>query len=156
MSDEQNVELSDVRAEIDSLIERVVTLRVKENSLIARQIPKCSETPLRWNDAIRTISWFGGLCKLSPKEYLFVKTLWNGKDHYAEWSVIEEIVWAERFQKNSSATFLSKNTVKVFLSRLQAKLEKLHFPYTIVPIAGTNNHGTSGWCLIITENYKKT
>ena len=149
-------ELSDVRAEIDALIERIVELRVHEKSLIALQIPEYAEIPLRLDEARRTIFWLGGFCKLSPKEFLFVKTLWDGKDHFAEWSVIEETVWSERFQKNKPAPFVPKNTMKVFLHRLQEKLEQSHFPYTVVSFAENHNHGTNGWCLVVTENYTKT
>jgi hypothetical protein len=149
------LELSDVRAEIDALIERIVTLRVLENSLIAQQLPINSEIPLRWNEATRMIFWLGGSCRLSPKQFLFVKTLWDGKDHFAEWSDIEETVWAEKIHKKPNQLFVPKNTVSVFLFRLQAKLAKSHFPYTILSVIEKNNQSTSGWCLVITENYKK-
>ena len=142
-----NAELSDIRAEIDALIERIVELRVQEKSLIAPHFPEYAETTLRLDEARRTISWLGGSCKLSPKEFLFVKTLWNGKDHFAEWSVIEETVWAERFHKKVSAPFVPKNTVKVFLLRLQTKLAQSHFPYIIVSVSGSRSQGTRGWQL---------
>ena len=164
----------ELRRQIDELVEKLAELRKLENELI-RQILSDSEQPeipLQFDDKTKIVRWLDRSLKLGGKSYRFLKTLWSAPRHQKKIESLEQSVWKSRGQKKSrqitvktakgirkvhvSSRFLSQNTLKLFLFRLQNRLRTAQFPYRITPRKNRISAEIVGYGLKCTKIYKKT
>jgi hypothetical protein len=149
----------ELRRQIDELVETLATLRRQENEIIRQMLSGVEqlEVPLQFDDKTQTVRWSGNALKLGGKSYLFVKTLWQAPRHRQKMETLEQSVWKLKEQRRYmsvktkkgirnvqvASRFLSQNTLKLFLFRLQNRLRTAQFPYKIVPVKSRKN-GTTG------------
>ena len=127
------------------------------------------EVPLHFDDESQTVRWHGKSLKLGGKSYLFLKTLWNAPRHRKKMESLEQSVWKTRGRKRSrlvsvktktgtrkvrvTSRFVSQNTLKLFLFRLQNRLLSVQFPYKIVPLKDKESAEIVGHKLKCTKRY---
>jgi DNA-binding response OmpR family regulator len=123
-------------------LQQIVILRSKENVTVLQPSPESddAEIPLQFNDANRTILWYGGKIRLSEKRYLFVKTLWTQPNHEAEIETIAETVW-------QTDDFVPQNTIRVTVSRTNNFFETKQFPYRIYAVKTADGQCNNGYRL---------
>jgi hypothetical protein len=163
----------EIRQQIDELVVKLAELRAKENEML-RQMLSDSEQPevmLQFDDRNKTIMWFDKSLKLGSKSYLFVKMLWYAPRHRKKIESLEQSVWKPKFQKHKrlvavktknnlqrvrvASRFISQNTLKLFLFRLQKRLRLALFPYKISPIKDRKSGEIVGYGLKCTKRYMK-
>ena len=164
----------ELRRQIDELVARLTELRTQENEIIQQMLEgaECPKVPLKFDDKTQTIRWFDNSLKLGGKSYLFIKTLWQAPRHRKKIENLEQSVWKPKEQNRQVAVktkkgirnvrvtsrFLSQNTLKLFLFRLQNRLRTAQFPYKIVPIKIRKNGATGeivGYGLKCVKRYIK-
>lgn len=173
MTTELPIPYLELRRQIDELVEKLAVLREKENEVL-RKMFSGSEYPevvLQFDDRDKTIMWFDKSLKLGTKSYLFIKTLWYAPRHRKKIESLEQVVWQSKFQKQKrlvavktktevhkvrvASRFLSQNTLKLFLFRLQNRIRSALFPYKIVPMKDKKSGEIVGYVLKCTKNYIK-
>jgi len=149
----------ELRRQIDELVAQLAKLRAQENEIIRQMLSgtEIPEIPLQFDDKTQTVQWFDKSLKLGGKSYLFIKTLWRAPQHRKNIERLEQSVWnpQERCRQVAVKTtkgirnvkvasrFLSQNTLKLFLFRLQNRLRSAQFPYKIVSVKSRKN-GVTG------------
>jgi len=173
MPAEQLLHYLELRRQIDEHVAKLAELRMKENEII-RQMLSGTELPevvLQFDDEMQTIRWFDQSLKLGGKSYLFIKVLWQAPQHRKRVEGLEQSVWKSRKRRQNrrvtvkteqgirqvriSARFLSQNTLKLFLFRLQNRLWSARFPYKIVPLKDRKSSEIVGYKLKCTKRYIK-
>jgi len=151
----------ELRRQIDELVATLAELRKQESEIIRQMLSgvEVPEVPLQFDDKMQTVQWFGKSLKLGGKSYLFLKTLWYAPRHRKKIESLEQSVWKLKKPWNPkehrrqvavktkkevrrvkvASRFLSQNTLKLFLFRLQKRLRSAHFPYKIVPVKNRKN-----------------
>ena len=163
----------ELRRQIDELVAKLAELRAQENELLRQMFAETEplEISLQFDDDTQTVRWFAKSLKLGGKSYLFLKTLWHAPRHQKKIESLEQNVWKSKKRKQSrletiktkngtrrvrvSSRFLSQNTLKLFLFRLQNRLRSVHFPYKIVPLKDKKSAETVGYKLKCTQGYTK-
>jgi hypothetical protein len=174
MPAEQLLHYLELRRQIDEHVAKLAELRTKENELIQQMLSGTAlpEVPLQFDDETQTVKWWDTSLKLGGKSYLFIKTLWQAPRHRKRMEGLEQSVWKSRGRRQNrqvtvrtkhgirnvkvSARFLSRNTLKLFLFRLQNRLGSAHFPYRIVPLKNKKSTEIVGYCLKCTKSYIKS
>ncbi|MDR1492095.1 MAG: hypothetical protein LBT05_05185 [Planctomycetaceae bacterium] len=120
----------EIRQEINHLLQRFATVLTEEDEILRQTLPESeiAEVPLQCDDAKKTISWFDSSLRLSRKQYLLIKTLWESENHKADLTEIEEIVWEKELQGKIA---IERHAILTLVSRVQTKLEQKSFPYQI-------------------------
>jgi len=163
----------ELRRQIDELVEKLTELRALENEVVRQMFSDSEqpEIPLQFDDSTKTVRWLDKSLKLGGKSYLFIKTLWNAPRHRKKIESLEQSVWKSKGRKKSrqitvktakgvrkvniSSRFLSQNTLKLFLFRLQNRLRSAQFPYKITPLKNRISAEIVGYGLKCTKNYIK-
>ena len=163
----------ELRRQIDDLVEKLAELRKQENEILRQMLSDTEqpEIPLNFDDKSQTVHWFDKSLKLGKKSYLFVKTLWLAPKHRKRTESLEQSVWKSRSRKQSRqvtvrtqngirkvrvvSRFLQRNTLKLFLFRLQNRLQLALFPYKIVPVKDRKTGEIIGFQLKCTKRYTK-
>jgi len=125
---------------------QIESLRNEQERLIRSLLPD-GELELYFDDHKRRISWASGSVKLNKKFYLFIKTIWLGKNHQVKFSELEESVWNKQLEEKGKM-FISLQTVSMLLQHAQKKLAKANFPYEIEPLKNNSSHGLEGFRLV--------
>jgi hypothetical protein len=81
-----------------------------------------------------------------------VKTIWQGKDHQAEFSELEEAVWAE---STEAEMFVARRTVSTLVKHAQKNLTEGAFPYEIECVKNDSNRTLEGFRLILSKGRMK-
>ena len=163
----------ELRRQIDELIAQLAGLRAKENAILRQMFHEAEQSDilLQFDDKCQTIQWFDQSLKLGKKSYLFIKTLWQAPRHRKKTDRLEQSVWKSRSRKKYRyvtvktkkgnrkvrivSQFLSQNTLKLFLFRLQNRLRSVLFPYKIVPVKNGKDGEIVGYQLKCTKRYTK-
>ena len=104
-----------------------------------------AEPELFFNDDRRRIYWNNGSIKLGKKSYLFIQTLWQGKNHQAEFAELEESVW---MQDPEMEAFVARRTVSTLVQHTQKNLTEAYFPYKVESIKDISNRQLEGFRLV--------
>ncbi|MCL2744645.1 MAG: helix-turn-helix domain-containing protein [Planctomycetaceae bacterium] len=138
--------LLEIQKEIRTHSEQVIQLCDEAATLL-----NCSETEpeLVFDDEKRTIKWEGSYVKLSKKQFVFIKTLWNGKNHTATLDEIEETVWYQTVP--AKKMFLVKNTIFALVNRLRNSVIVAEFPYHIESVRIDSDVELSGYRLVFKQ-----
>ena len=173
MPPEPSSAYSELRRQIDELIEKLKELRIKENEILHQMFfgTEQPEVLLQFDDKNLTVHWFDKSLKFGKKSYLFVKTLWEAPKHRKKTESLERSVWKSESRKQTRlvsvrtkngirkvrvvSRFLSRNTLKLFLFRLQNRLQSANFPYKIVPVKNRKAGEIVGFRLKCTKRYTK-
>ena len=173
MAAEQPYPYLELRRQIDELVAKLAELRKQENEIIRQMLRNTepSEVPLLFDDKNQTVTWFDHSLKLGGKSYLFIKTLWQAPMHRKKIEGLEQTVWKSKGTKQNrqitvktkkgirrvqvASRFLSQNTLKLFLFRLQNRLGAAQFPYKIVPVKNRKNGEIVGYGLKCVKRYTK-
>ena len=131
---------------------QIDALRREQDRIVQSLLPD-TEPELFFNDHLRRIYWDGGSVKLGKKSYLFVKTVWFGKEHQAEFAELEENVWMQRAE---SKTFVARRTVSTLVQHTQNNLTEVNFPYKIEALKNFSSRELEGFRLVLPDNHKKT
>jgi len=133
---------------------------IRQISSLCQELQQClqsllpeTEQELLFNDDRRRIYWDGGSVKLGKKSYLFIKTIWQGENHQAEFAELEENVW---MQDSKPETFVARRTVSTLVQHTQKNLEEANFPYKIEPIKNFPCRELVGFRLLLANDQKKT
>jgi len=129
------------------------------------------EVPLQFDDQSQTVCWLNQSLKLGGKSYLFIKTLWHAPRHRKKTESLEQSVWKTRGRKRKrwatvktkkgvrkvrvTTPFVPQNTLKLFLFRLQNRLQSAQFPYKIMPVKDKKSAEIVGHKLKCTKRYTK-
>ena len=105
--------------------DQIDTLRREQERIVQSLLPE-GEPELRFDEQRRRIYWNSGSIKLGKKSYLFVKTIWFGKEHQAELTELEECVW---MQHTKTEMFVARRTVSTLVLHTQKNLSEVDFPY---------------------------
>jgi hypothetical protein len=173
MSTESLPLYQELRRQIDELVSKLAELRALENEIIQKMFPAdgCPEVFLQFDDRSQTVMWFDKSLKLGGKSYRFVKTLWQAPRRRKKMESLEQSVWKSRARQQErlamiktkkgihkvrvASRFVSQNTLKLFLFRLQNRLRTSMFPYEIVPVRDKKNGEIVGYKLKCTKRYMK-
>jgi len=107
---------------------------------------------LFFDDPRRRIYWGNGSVKLGKKSYIFVKTVWLGEDHKAEFADLEENVWIQNTEKKM---FVDRSTVAMLVRHAQKNLTEANFPYEIESIKNFSSQELEGFRLVFSGDKKK-
>jgi len=132
--------------QILEISQQVVSLCKEQERLLQSFLPD-GEQGLSFVDHKRRISWAGGSIKLCKKSYLFVKTIWLGKNHQVEFSELEESVWNKQLEEKGKI-FISLQTVSMLVQHTQKNLAESNFPYEIEPLKNNSNQELEGFRLV--------
>jgi len=144
--------LLEIRFEIDTHLRAIMDLRAEEALLITKRF-RLPGPILDFDKDGRTIRWDQSEKKFGKKSFLFLKTLWNGGvKHRAKIEKIERVVFGIGGQRQM---FLSANTLKMFLQRLEKELKKVAFPYSIKKIKNFSTLEIKGFQLVCTSKVQK-
>ena len=162
----------ELRRRIDELVAQLTELRALENKVIEQMFPVTEhpEVLLQFDDRNKTVMWFDKSVKLGAKSYRFVKTLWQAPLHRKKIENLEQAVWKSRSRRQErlatvrtkrgiqrvavTSRFVSQNTLKLFLFRLQNRLRSSLFPYKIVPVKYKKSGEIVGYKLKCTKKYE--
>jgi hypothetical protein len=116
------------------------------------QIP--AEPELLFNESQRTVRWKTGTLKLSRKQFLFLKSLWDAKNinenSVATINEIEETIW-ENIGNSAQNMFVSKNRLFGLLFRLRNSISSVDFPYEIEAVKNNSINELAGYRLVLHE-----
>ena len=124
-----------------------------EQEQILKSLLTNSEPELSFDDQRRRIYWEGGSVKLGKKSYLFVKTVWRGENHQAEFAELEENVWLRHAE--TEEMFVDRCTVSMLARHTQKNLNEAHFPYLIEPIKNFSGRELEGFRFVFPGQKKK-
>ena len=125
----------------------------REQEQITKSLLPDTESELHFNDLRRRVYWAGGSVKLGKKSYLFVKTLWFGKNHQAELGDLEESVWTQRSEMEG---FVARGTISTLVLHTRKNLMEAHFPYKIEVVKNFFSRELEGFRLVLAEVHGKT
>ena len=131
---------------------QVEALQSEQERLLQSLLPD-GEPELSFADHKRRISWAGGSVKLGKKSYLFVKTIWLGKNHQVEFSEVEESVWKKQLAEKM---FISLQTVSMLARHTQKNLIEVNFPYEIESIKNDSSRELEGFRLVFQFSRKES
>lgn len=146
---------------VDRRIHRLLELNQQMNILCRKQermiqslLPDAGpELPeLSFDDHRRRIYWPGGSVKLGKKSYRFVKTIWLGEDHRAEFVELEEAVW---LREPKTKTFVTRRTVSTLAQYAEKNLTEANFPYRIEVVKNFFSREIEGFSLVPDDRQKK-
>ena len=157
---------------VRDLIDQILT--IKREFPVDPESPEATlfpEATLQFDDQTQTVRWLDQSLKLGGKSYLFLKILWEAPRHRKKTASIEQSVWKTKGRKRRrlvtiktkkgirkvrvTARFVSQNTLKLFLFRLQNRLMTALFPYKIVPLKNKKSAEIIGYKLESTKRYTK-
>ena len=124
----------------------------REQSQILQSLIPGTVPELFFDDQRRRIYWGGGSVKLGKKSYLFVKTVWLGEGHQAEFAELEENVWMRHAE---TEMFVDRSTVAMLVRHTQKNLTEANFPYEIEGIKNFSSRELEGFRLVFREYKKK-
>jgi hypothetical protein len=130
------------------------TLRSEQERLIQSLLPD-GDLELYFDDHKRRISWASGSVKLGKKFYLFVKTIWLGKNHQVEFSELEESEWNKQ-REAKGKMFISQQTVSMLVQHTQQNLAESDFPYAIEPLKNNSSDELEGFRLVAQTTRKES
>jgi len=139
--------------------QQIDALRQEQEQIIQSLLPaakpllQAAKPELFFDDYRRRIYWDGGSAKLGKKSYLFVKTIWLGTEHKAEFTELEENVWTQHLE---TEMFVDRCTVFMLVRHTQKNLMEANFPYEIEPVKNGSSRELEGFRLVLSENKKKT
>ena len=122
------------------------SLRSEQERLIQSLLPD-GDLELYFDDHKRRISWASGSVKLGKKFYLFVKTIWLGKNHQVEFSELEASEWNKQ-REEKGKMFISQQTVSMLVQHTQENLAEAGFPYEIESLKNDSNQELEGFRLV--------
>ena len=131
--------------------QEMAALRLEQERILQSLLPD-SDPELFFDDRRRRIYWGTGSVKLGKKSYLFIKTLWQGKDHLAEFAELEECVWTQRTE---TKMFVDRSTVTMLVRHTQKNLTEANFPYKIEAVKNFSNQELKGFRLTLPSDKKK-
>ena len=131
--------------------QEIATLRDEQEKILQSLLPN-TMPELLFDDLRRRIHWGGGSVKLGKKSYIFVKTVWSGEDHRAEFADLEENVWMQNTEKKM---FVDRSTVTMLVRHTQKNLTEANFPYKIESIKNFSSQELEGFRLVLSEDKKK-
>jgi hypothetical protein len=109
----QRLTIRQIYSERRRLHRRLVELDRLELSLRRKKSKKIRGVPpeskLIFNVSKRTVTCEGQAVKLGSKSFLFLKTIWDGTNHRADFDTIEQKVWGERGKKIERVTEIRRN-----------------------------------------------
>ena len=131
--------------------QEMAVLRQEQEQILKSLLPD-TMPELLFDDQRRRIYWGGGSVKLGKKSYLFVKTVWQGEDHKAEFAELEENVWT---QYTDRKMFVDRSTVAMLVRHTQKNLTEANFPYEIESIKNFSSQELEGFRLVFPAVKKK-
>ena len=132
--------------------DQIDALRQEQNRIFQSLLPG-GEPELFFDDHRRRIYWNGGSIKLGKKAYLFVKTIWCGRERQAEFAELEETVWA---LCPKTKMFVARRTVSTLVQHTQKNLSEVNFPYKIEAVKNFSSRELEGFRLVLPNRHKKT
>lgn len=94
------------------------------------------------------------MCKLSRKQFLFIKTLWNSRNRTADIETIEAAVWKDA--GTTARPFITKHTILTLVHRAHEQVRRSAFPYEIETLKVSATVEIQGYQLVQslrTENH---
>jgi len=131
--------------------QEIATLRDEQEKILKSLLPE-TMPELCFDDLRRRIYWGGGSVKLGKKSYIFVKTVWLGEDHRAEFADLEENVWMQNSEKKM---FVDRSTVAMLVRHTRKNLKEANFPYEIESIKNFSSQELEGFRLVFSGDKKK-
>jgi hypothetical protein len=131
--------------------QEIADLQREQEQILQSLLPKAMPE-LVFDDQRRRIYWGGGSVKLGKKSYLFVKTVWNGEEHQADFTELEENVWLE-YAENE--VFVDRSTVAMLVRHTQKNLIEANFPYEIEGVKNFSNRELEGFRMVFGDDKKK-
>ena len=131
--------------------QEMATLRNEQEKILQSLLPE-TMPELFFDDSRRRIYWGGGSVKLGKKSYIFVKTVWFGEDHQAEFADLEENVWIQNTEKKM---FVDRSTVAMLVRHTRKNLTEANFPYEIENIKNFSSQELEGFRLVSLGGKKK-
>jgi len=132
--------------------DQIDALRREQNRIFQSLLPE-GEPELFFDDHRRRIYWDSGSVKLGKKAYLFIKTIWFGKERQAEFAELEETVWAPC---PKTKMFVARRTVSTLVHHTQKNLSEVDFPYKIEALKNFSSRELEGFRLVLPNRHKKT
>lgn len=130
---------------------QIDALRREQEQIIRSLLPE-SEPELFFDDMRRRIYWGGGSVKLGKKAYFFIKTVWLGENHRADFAELEENVWTQHVE---TEMFVARRTVSMLVQYTQKNLTEANFPYRIETLKNFSNQELEGFRLVLMNSQKK-
>jgi DNA-binding response OmpR family regulator len=130
-----------------------MSLLQREQTQILKSLVPDTMPELFFDDQRRRIYWGGGSVKLGKKSYLFIKTVWNGENHQAEFAELEENVW---MRDAESDMFVDRSTVTMLVRHTQKNLIEANFPYEIESVKNFSSRELEGFRIVFGGIKKKT
>jgi DNA-binding response OmpR family regulator len=130
--------------------QKIVELQREQTQILQSLLPN-TMPELVFDDQRRRIYWGGGSVKLGKKSYLFVKTVWNGEGHHAEFAELEENVWMLQAE---TEMFVDRSTVAMLVRHTQKNLTDADFPYKIEGVKIFSSRELEGFRLVFLGNKK--
>ena len=131
--------------------QEIAALRQEQEKILQSLLPD-TMPELFFDDLRRRISWGGGSVKLGKKSYFFVKTVWLGENHQAEFADLEENVWIQNTEKRM---FVDRSTVAMLVRHTRKNLTEANFPYEIESIKNFSSQELEGFRLVFLGDKKK-
>jgi len=125
---------------------QIESLHSEQERLIQSLLPD-GDLELYFDDNKRRISWGSGSVKLGKKFYLFVKTIWLGKNHQVEFSELEGSEWNKQ-REEKGKMFISQQTVSMLVQHAQENLAEAGFPYEIESLKNDPSQELEGFRLV--------
>jgi hypothetical protein len=146
----------DQNGTVDSRLHRILEINLqidvlrREQEQIVQSLLPDEEPELFFDDHLRRIYWGCGSVKLGKKAFLFIKTIWLGENHRAEFAELEESVWTQHLE---TEMFVSRRTVTMLVRHTQKNLTEAHFPYRIEALKNFSNRELEGFRLVLPDRY---
>jgi len=129
---------------------QIDNLRQEQERIVQSLLPDV-EPELFFDDLRRRIYWGGGSVKLGKKAYMFIKTIWFGENHRAEFAELEENVWTQHVE---TEMFVARRTVSMLVRHTQNNLTEANFPYKIEALKNFSNQELEGYRLVFPVGQK--
>ena len=126
------------------ICQQIESLRSEQERLLQSFLPD-AEPELFFDDHRHRIGWGNGSVKLGKKSYRFVKRVWQGENHQAEISDVEEIVWKQQLKKKM---FVPLSTVAMLVRHTQKNLIEAGFPYEIESLKNFSSRELEGFRMV--------
>jgi len=136
-------------------ISRQINSLCNEQERLIQSLLPDGNLELYFDDNKYRISWGSGYVKLGKKFYLFVKTIWLGKNHQVEFSELEESVWNKQ-REEKGKMFISQQTIPMLVQDTQKKLEEANFPYEIESLKNNSSQELEGFRLVVQTTRKES